>query len=80
MQKYQPTSEPINFEKVWAMFQETDRKFQETDHKFQDTDKQIKETGRELNETMKATDKQKKNLASKSVGWQINLAASTKGF
>ncbi|MDR0452630.1 MAG: hypothetical protein LBH15_06260 [Treponema sp.] len=33
----------LSFEKVWAMFQETDRRFQETDRKFQETDKKFKE-------------------------------------
>lgn len=48
------SSEPLSFEKVWRMFQETDRKFQEserllteksqeTDRKFQETDRKIKE-------------------------------------
>jgi hypothetical protein len=30
---------PLSFEKVWLMFQETDKKFQETDRKFKETDK-----------------------------------------
>ncbi len=34
----------LSFEKVWLMFQETDKKFQETDKKFQETDKRFKET------------------------------------
>ena len=34
-------SSNLTFEKVWQMFQETDRKFQETDKKFQETDKKI---------------------------------------
>lgn len=33
---------PLTFEKVWAMFQETDKKFQDTDKKFQDTDKSLR--------------------------------------
>ncbi|GHT82824.1 hypothetical protein FACS1894137_02460 [Spirochaetia bacterium] len=33
--------EPMTFEKVWEMFQETDRKFQETDRKFQETDRKF---------------------------------------
>jgi hypothetical protein len=48
----------LTFEKVWAMFQQTDKKFQETDKKFQETaekmretDKQIKETGEQIKET-----------------------------
>jgi hypothetical protein len=32
---------PLSFEKVWLMFQETDKKFKETDKKFQETDKKI---------------------------------------
>jgi hypothetical protein len=35
----------LTFEKVWAMFQETDRKFQDTDRKFQDTDRKISKLG-----------------------------------
>ncbi|MDR3356929.1 MAG: hypothetical protein LBO04_07055 [Spirochaetaceae bacterium] len=38
----------LTFEKVWAMFQETDRKFQETDRKFQETDRQISKLGNRL--------------------------------
>ena len=41
----------LTFEKVWAMFQETDRKFQETDRKFQETDKKIQETDRIIKQT-----------------------------
>ena len=39
-------AETLTFEKVWQMFQETDRKFQETDRKFQETRREIEETGR----------------------------------
>lgn len=48
MQEYQQPAEHLTFEKVWVMFQETDRKFQETDRKMQDTDKQIKELGKQI--------------------------------
>jgi len=41
----------LTFEKVWAMFQETDRKFQETDRKFKETDRKFKETDRKFQET-----------------------------
>jgi hypothetical protein len=40
--------EGLTFEKVWAMFQETDRKFQETDRKIQETALQMKETDRKI--------------------------------
>jgi hypothetical protein len=41
----------LTFEKVWAMFQETDRKFQETDRKFQETDHKFQETDRKFQDT-----------------------------
>ncbi|MGB9702147.1 MAG: hypothetical protein ACPL1A_05385 [Candidatus Kapaibacteriota bacterium] len=47
------SSEKLDFEKVWHMFQETDRKFQETAQQFQETDKKFKETDRLLNNLMK---------------------------
>ncbi|MDR0730428.1 MAG: hypothetical protein LBF63_02095 [Treponema sp.] len=43
----------LTLEKVWAMFQETDRKFQETDKKFQETDKKFQETDKKFQETDK---------------------------
>jgi hypothetical protein len=48
------THEPqmgLTFEKVWAMFQETDRKMQETDRKMQETDRRMRETDRKMQET-----------------------------
>jgi len=32
----------LNFEKIWQLFQGTDRRFKETDLKFQETDKKMK--------------------------------------
>ena len=46
---------PLNFDAVWAMFQETGKRFQETDKKFQETDKKFQETERMLKETLKRT-------------------------
>ncbi|MDR1129167.1 MAG: hypothetical protein LBL20_07635 [Treponema sp.] len=43
----------LTFEKVWAMFQETDRKFQETDLKFQETDRRFRETDKKSKEIQK---------------------------
>ena len=47
------TDGPLSFEKVWLMFQETDKKFKETDKKFQETDRilseKFKETDKKLN-------------------------------
>ena len=52
------STEALTFEKVWAMFQETDRQFKETreqmketDRRFKETDLRIKETGRQMKET-----------------------------
>ena len=50
-----PTGEGLTFEKVWAMFQESDRKMQETDRlmkenarRQRETDRQMKELGRRM--------------------------------
>lgn len=69
------TGEKLDFEKVWLMFQETDRKFKETDRKFQETDEKFKETAvrfqetdRKFEETTKKfqeTDRLLRNLAKK---------------
>ena len=62
------TGEGLTFEKVWAMFQETDRKFQETDRKFQETREQMQETREQMKDTdrrMKETDRQMKETDKK---------------
>jgi hypothetical protein len=46
-------NDPPSFEKVWKMFQETDRKFQESDKKLQETWEQIAVTGRQMKKTDK---------------------------
>ncbi|MCL1818699.1 MAG: hypothetical protein FWG35_07190 [Spirochaetaceae bacterium] len=63
-------TEGLTFEKVWAMFQETDLKFKETaeqmkitDRKMQEVSEQQRETDRQIKETdrqMKETDRQMK--------------------
>jgi hypothetical protein len=58
------TREPqmgLTFEKVWAMFQETDLKFQELARRSEETDRQFKETDLKFQETdrrFKETDRQ----------------------
>jgi hypothetical protein len=50
----------VTFEKVWALFQETDRKMQETAQQMKETAQLVKENARRLEETdrqMKETDK-----------------------
>jgi hypothetical protein len=46
-------TEGLTFEKVWAMFQETDRKMQETDRRMKETDRKMQETDRLMKETGK---------------------------
>ncbi|ABD42814.1 conserved hypothetical protein [Methanospirillum hungatei JF-1] len=52
---------PLSFEKVWLMFQETDKRFKETDKKFKETDKilteKFQETDRLLTEKFQETDR-----------------------
>jgi hypothetical protein len=38
-----PGYEGLTFEKVWVMFQETDKKFQETDKKFQENERLLRQ-------------------------------------
>ena len=49
--------QPLSFEKVWLMFQETDKKFQETERfikeQSKETDKKFKETDKKFQETDK---------------------------
>ncbi|MDR2659511.1 MAG: hypothetical protein LBC27_05930 [Spirochaetaceae bacterium] len=55
----------LTFEKVWAMFQETDRKMRETDRILQETIAQMRETDRIVRETdrqMQETDRQIKEM------------------
>ena len=58
-----PTGEGLTFEKVWAMYQETDRKMQETDRLIEKIARQIEKTDRQMEKTdrqMKQTDLQMK--------------------
>ena len=54
--------QPLNFEKVWLMFKETDKKFKETDSRFKETDKEFQETKEELRETGRYIKELSKNL------------------
>ena len=71
-------NEKLNYEKIWAMFQETDRRFKETDKQMKDSHKQMKESHKqmkdshemlkdELKETIKETNMQIKELG-KQIG------------
>jgi hypothetical protein len=43
-------SQPLNFDLVWKMFQETDKQMKETDKKIKETGKQMKETDKKIKE------------------------------
>jgi hypothetical protein len=60
-----PGYEGLTFEKVWAMFRETDRKFRETDRKFHETERLLKEQSRETDRQMKETDRKISKLGSR---------------
>ncbi|WP_373839571.1 hypothetical protein [Methanospirillum sp.] len=74
------TDGPLSFEKVWLMFQETDKKFQETDKRFQETDRilseKFKETDRMLSEKFKETDKKLNKLEQLFISEWGNLVES----
>ena len=68
--------QPLTFEKVWRMFQETDKKFQETDRQMKETAERMKET----DERMKETDKRMKELQSLFTSqWGKLMEALVKG-
>ena len=48
MEKQITPNQELTFEKVWLMFQETDKKFKDTDRKFQETDRKFQEVQNEL--------------------------------
>ena len=61
---YQP-QDPPTFEKVWLMFQETDKKFIESDKKWQETERLMKEQSRETDKKWQETDKRFKETDKK---------------
>ena len=63
------TQEKLDFEKVWLMFQETDRKFQETDRKFQETDRKFEETTKKFKETDRILRNLAKKMAESETRW-----------
>ncbi len=55
--------QPLNYDLIWQMFQETDKQFKETDKKFKETDKKFQETDRMLTKRSQETDKKIKELS-----------------
>jgi hypothetical protein len=56
----EPTGKGLTFEKVWAMFQETDKRIQETDRQLKEsmakTDRHLRESKAETDRALKETD------------------------
>jgi hypothetical protein len=50
-------SEGLSFEKVWAMFQETDRRFREADKRSRETDRRLKEQAEEADRRFQETER-----------------------
>jgi len=87
-------AQPLTFEKVWQMFQETDKKFQETDRQFketrlqmqetdkkmQETDRQLKESERILNQKFQETDKALKHATKIVSGLGINIGEQAEDY
>ncbi|MDR0378532.1 MAG: hypothetical protein LBI62_01050 [Candidatus Accumulibacter sp.] len=46
-----PDDDPPTFEKVWRMFQETERRMRETDRQMKETDRRFQETEQQMKET-----------------------------
>ena len=78
------TDSPLSFEKVWLMFQETDKKFQETDKKFQETDRMLsekfKETDKKLNKLERLFTSQWGKLVESLVEGDIVTLLNQKGI
>ncbi len=81
--KKKANKEKLSFDKIWLLFQETDRKFQETDRKFQETDRKFQETDRiltekfqEIHKILKESEKKTKKLEELFVGQWGKLVES----
>ncbi|MDR2617817.1 MAG: hypothetical protein LBC62_02995 [Treponema sp.] len=61
----EPEYTGLTFEKVWAMFRETDRKIQETGKQIKETDKQLKEQFKETDRLMRQNQKMMSDLGRK---------------
>ncbi len=51
MQNLNAVAQKTEFDRIWALFEETDAKFKETDAKFKETDTKFKETDAKFKET-----------------------------
>ena len=70
----------LTFEKVWAMFQESDRQIQKLRESQQETDRLLKETDRQMKETLKETDRQMKETDRKIEKLSKNIGGLNNAF
>ncbi len=76
-------AQPLTFEKVWLMFQETDKRFQETSLQFKETKKIIQETSlliKENEKQQKETDRKLKHVSEIVSGLGINLGEQAEDY
>lgn len=76
---YRP-QEPLNFESIWRLFEETGKMFRETDEKFKETDERFKETDEKFKETdekFKETERSIDRLSKITSGLGINIGEAT---
>jgi len=76
-------AQPLTFEKVWQMFQETDKQFKETRLQMQETDRKFKETDRKFQETdkkFKETDRALKHATKIVSGLGINIGEQAEEY
>ena len=65
-------AETLTFEKVWAMFKETDLKFQETREQMKETDRKMKETDRKIGELSNRFGELAEHLVAPNIGEKFN--------
>ncbi len=68
--------QPLTFDKVWLMFQETSQQFKETDKKFQETDKKFAATDKKFKETERIV----KRLSKIASGLGINIGEAAEDY
>ena len=78
LEQYQ---QPLNFDKVWLMFKETDKQFKETDKKFQESERLLTEKFQETDNQFKERDEEWKKIQafSDEVGRKIDKLAKLYG-
>jgi len=67
-----PTGEGLTFEKVWAMFQETDRQMKETDRKMQETSRKMEMLNEQMGGLHRSFGEMAEHLVAPSIEKRFN--------